>query len=181
MKASENRIIVSCYQSKFGELLIGDYQGQLCICDWLYRKMRAQIDVRLQTRLNANYFSGNTAIIDSTKAQLEQYFSGGSKNFDIPLKWVGTEFQKEVWKELLKIPFGLTETYLGLSQKMNNKGAIRAIASANGANAISIIVPCHRIIGSDGKLVGYAGGVETKKKLLQFENAIIPSEQLSLF
>lgn len=181
MKASENRIIISHYKSKFGELLIGDYQGQLCVCDWQYRKMRSQIDDRMQTGLNANYIKGNTSIIDSTIEQLEQYFAGDRKNFDVPLKLLGTEFQKEVWKELLKIPFGVTETYLGLSRKMNNEGAIRAIASANGANAISIIVPCHRIIGSDGKLVGYAGGLETKKKLLLLENAAIPSDQLTLF
>jgi len=86
---------------------------------------------------------------------------------------VGSPFQKSVWEELLKIPYGSTETYLGISNKLNNPKAIRAVASANGANAISVIVPCHRIIGSDGNLVGYAGGIDVKSKLLTLEGAIL--------
>ena len=93
---------------------------------------------------------------------------------------VGSDFQKTVWNTLLQIPYGKTETYLGLSKSMNNEKAIRAVASANGANAFSIIVPCHRVIGSDGKLVGYAGGLSVKKKLLELEGALA-TNQLSLF
>ena len=81
----------------------------------------------------------------------------------------GSDFQKSVWNALIQIPFGETKSYLALSQQLQNPDAIRAVASANGANAISIIVPCHRIIGSDGSLVGYAGGLEAKKKLLRLE------------
>ena len=92
----------------------------------------------------------------------------------------GTDFQKTVWQSLLQIPYGKTMTYLDLSRNMGNEKAIRAIASANGANAISIIIPCHRIIGSNGELVGYAGGLPTKKRLLQLESAYI-NPQLELF
>ena len=94
---------------------------------------------------------------------------------------VGSPFQQEVWNELLKIPFGETESYLGLSKRLNNEKAIRAVAGANGANAISIIIPCHRIIGEKGDLTGYAGGIETKKKLLQLENVNLFPDQLKLF
>jgi len=165
-----NKISIQYYKSKYGELIIGSYEDQLCICDWRYRKMRDQIDKRIQTGLNAEYVEESSAIIANTITQLEEYFAGNKQIFDIPLLLVGTDFQKQVWEELLKIPFGKTGTYLEQSVKLNNPKAIRAVASANGANAISIIIPCHRIIGSDGKLVGYAGGLDVKKKLLRLEN-----------
>jgi len=100
--------------------------------------------------------------------------------FDIPILLIGTQFQKEVWKALRNIPYGKTISYLELAYKLNNPKAIRAIASANGANAISIIIPCHRIIGSDGNMVGYAGGLKAKKNLLKLENGILDN-QMSLF
>ncbi|MCF8381230.1 MAG: methylated-DNA--[protein]-cysteine S-methyltransferase [Bacteroidales bacterium] len=86
--------------------------------------------------------------------------------FTIPLLPAGSDFQKKVWNALLQIPYGTTETYLELSKRLSNEKAIRAVASSNGANAIAIIIPCHRIIGSDGKLVGYAGGLEAKRNYL---------------
>lgn len=181
MTATENRIIVSYYKTKIGELIIGDYKGELCICDWRYRKMRNSIDARIKHGLNAGYTEGRTPLIENTKQQLEEYLAQKRIHFSVPLKLTGTEFQVAVWNELLEIPYGKTNTYSGLSEEMNNKGAIRAIAAANGANAISIIVPCHRIIGSDGKLVGYAGGLEAKKKLLILEGAKTSSDQLYLF
>ena len=94
---------------------------------------------------------------------------------------MNTAFQKSVWDELRQIPYGKTDSYLGLSQKLNNEKAIRAVASANGANAISIIVPCHRIIGSNGELVGYAGGLPAKKKLLKLEGSDPMGDELELF
>jgi len=93
---------------------------------------------------------------------------------------VGSDFQKQVWNELLKIRFGQTLSYLELSRNLGNEKAIRAVASANGANAISILVPCHRVIGSDGSLTGYAGGLGANKKLLELEGAL-KSDQLDLF
>lgn len=171
---------VQYYKSPFGELLIGSYKNQICLCDWRFRQMRDQIDKRIQDLLNTWYIEESTDIIERLKEQLYQYFQGERKEFDLPLLLVGTDFQKMVWETLLSIPFGEKDTYLGLSRKMNMEKAIRAVASANGANAISIIIPCHRIIGSDGKLVGYAGGLSTKKKLLELEGSWNPA-QLSLF
>ena len=92
------------------------------------------------------------------------------KTFDIPLLLLGSTFQKQVWNALLKIPYGTTKSYQELSKIINNEKAVRAVANANGANAIGIIIPCHRIIGSNGKLTGYAGGLDKKKKLLHLEN-----------
>ncbi|MBN1650025.1 MAG: methylated-DNA--[protein]-cysteine S-methyltransferase [Bacteroidales bacterium] len=174
------KIILSSYKSPVGELILGAFENKLCLADWRFRKMRNAIDSRLKTGLNAAFVEGSSEVIEKTKQQLERYFNQELTQFDVPLLFVGTEFQKNVWNELLKIPYGNTLSYLALSKQMNNEKAIRAIASANGANAISILVPCHRIIGSNGKLVGYAGGLAAKKKLLSLENAW-PKNQLQLF
>ena len=174
-----NKIRITYYKSPFGELILGSYQNHLCLCDWRRRKMRPAIDKRIQQGLDAEYLEEETETILLAKNQLTEYFNKGRISFDIPLLLVGTDFQKSVWDELLKIPFGKSQTYLGLSKNLNNELAIRAVASANGANAISIIVPCHRIIGSKGELVGYAGGLTAKKELLQLEG--IGGNQLELF
>ena len=173
-------IKIQYLKTPFGELILGSYQNQLCLADWRYKKMRDSIDLRIKTGLDTDFIVGNSKIIEETKLQLTQYFNNERTEFDIPLLLIGTDFQKSVWNELMDIPHGKTETYLGLSKKLGNEKAIRAVASANGANAISIIVPCHRIIGSNGKLVGYAGGLSTKKRLLTLENAL-NNNQLALF
>ncbi|MFA9392596.1 MAG: methylated-DNA--[protein]-cysteine S-methyltransferase [Prolixibacteraceae bacterium] len=177
---NQNIITFQYYKTDFGELILGSFKNQLCLVDWRYRKMRTAIDSRIQTALNADFKEGSTQIIDETKNQLNQYFQQNRKEFTVPLLFVGTDFQKSVWEALQQIPFGSTMTYLALSKKLANEKAVRAVASANGANAISIIVPCHRIIGSDGNLVGYAGGLSTKKKLLALEGAVSVA-QLNLF
>lgn len=110
--------------------------------------------------------------------QLQAYFYGDLKVFDIPLNPQGTDFQKEVWQQLIQIPFGKTITYQQQSQNFGNTKAIRAIAAANAKNPIMIVIPCHRVVGSDGSLTGYAGGLHNKKWLLEHENAI---KQTSLF
>ena len=176
-----NKISIQFFKTAFGELILGSFKDQLCLCDWRFRKMRSVIDKRIQTGLDAYYEEEDATIIQVTKRQLIEYFNGDRKVFDIPLQMVGTSFQLSVWNELLKIPFGKTESYTGISQKLNNEKAIRAVAAANGANGIAILVPCHRVIGSDGKLVGYAGGLNVKNKLLQLETNRQLPEQLLLF
>jgi methylated-DNA-[protein]-cysteine S-methyltransferase len=110
--------------------------------------------------------------------QLKEYFTGKRKNFNVKLNPQGTEFQKKVWEALQNVPFGKTRTYLEQSKTLGNAKAIRAVAGANGKNPIWIVIPCHRIIGSDGSLTGYAGGLWRKKWLLEHEN---PTTQQSLF
>ena len=174
------QINIEYFKTPMGELIIGSYKNSLCIADWRYRKMRNTIDNRIKAGLDAEYIEDSSPIIEETKAQLSQYFAGERTEFDIPILLIGSDFQKSVWNTLLQIPYGKTDTYLGLSKKLENEKAIRAVASANGANCISIIIPCHRIIGSNGKLVGYAGGLSVKKKLLVLEKALI-GNQLSIF
>lgn len=163
-------IKIQHFASPFGEMILGAYNEQLCMCDWRYRKMRTAIDNRLKKSLNAQYVEEKSDVVDLAISQLNEYFNGTRKEFEIPLLLVGSDFQKTVWKALLEVPYGSIETYAALSKRINNIPAIRAVATANGANAISIIVPCHRIIGSDGKLIGYAGGLKAKKELLELES-----------
>lgn len=102
--------------------------------------------------------------------QLNEYFSGRRTSFEIPLDLRGTPFQQEVWNALLAIPYGETRSYLDLARKLGNPNATRAVGAANGRNPISIVVPCHRVIGSSGKLTGFAGGLDIKERLLQLES-----------
>ena len=165
-----NRISIQTYKSPVGEILLGSYDNKLCLADWKYRRMRSTIDKRIQSGLNAEYVEQSSEVIEETIKEMKEYFAGERKDFDIPLLMVGTDFQKSVWEGLIKIPYGTTASYLELSKSIGNEKAVRAVASANGANSISIMIPCHRIIGSNGDLVGYAGGLPAKKKLLELEN-----------
>lgn len=117
-------------------------------------------------------------ILQESVSQLNEYFEGNRTNFTFKMNPSGTEFQQKVWKGLLEIPFGKTMSYLELSKKLGDVKAIRAVASANGKNPLWIVVPCHRVIGTDGSLTGYAGGLWRKKWLLEHEN---PTTQQSLF
>ena len=133
--------------------------------------MRNAVDKRIQTAAKANYVEQSDEVIETAKQQIDEYLTGNRTSFDIPLIMFGTDFQKRVWKALIKVPYGATSSYLQLAKSINNEKAVRAVATANGANAMSIIIPCHRIIGSDGSLVGYAGGLPAKKRLLSLENS----------
>jgi len=118
------------------------------------------------------------AALESAANQLKAYFKGELKDFELQINPQGTDFQKKVWKKLLEIPYGTTTSYLRLSKDLGDEKAIRAVATANGKNPLWIIVPCHRVIGSDGSLTGYAGGLHRKKWLLDLEN---PPKQQRLF
>lgn len=109
------------------------------------------------------------AVLETCREQLQDYFSGKSRSFDLPLKPEGTEFQRKVWSELLKIPYGETLTYHGLARRLGDAKVIRAAGTANGKNPIAVIIPCHRVIGAGNKLTGYAGGIWRKKWLLEHE------------
>ena len=111
-------------------------------------------------------------LLRETVQQLRAYFAGRLRAFDVPLDIQGTSFQKRVWSELVKIPYGETRSYMQVAVASGASHAVRAVGAANGANPIPIIVPCHRVIGSDGKLTGYGGGLPLKKRLLELEGAI---------
>ena len=117
-------------------------------------------------------------VLEDAAYQFKEYFEGARQQFDLKLNPTGTDFQKKVWDALLKIPFGKTISYLELSKQLGDVKAIRAVASANGKNPLWIVVPCHRVIGSNGDLTGYAGGLHRKKWLLEHES---PAKQITLF
>ena len=117
-------------------------------------------------------------VLEDAVYQFREYFEGSRQQFDLKLNPSGTDFQKKVWDALLKIPFGKTISYLELSKQLGDVKAIRAVASANGKNPLWIVVPCHRVIGSNGDLTGYAGGLHRKKWLLEHES---PAKQTTLF
>lgn len=171
-------ISIKEYHSPLGVLIIGSYEDALCLCDWKYRKARLQIDQRIQQSLNTTYKESTSAIIDTTIDQLAAYFKGQLQDIQVPVRMVGTPFQQKIWQALCEVPYGTTISYSKLASNASSD-AIRAVAAANGANAMSIIIPCHRVIGSNGSLTGYAGGLSAKKKLLEIEG--FGAHQLGLF
>lgn len=162
-------IIVREYESSCGRLVLGAFGNCLCLCDWEQGKHREQNEQRLRRVLSADFRAGTSPLLDAAALQLDEYFAGQRRRFNIPLLFTGTEFQKKVWQALLEIPYGATVSYSGLAVRMGLPRAVRAVANANGANAISIFAPCHRVIGSDSSLTGYAGGLQAKQYLLDLE------------
>ncbi len=149
--------------STVGELTLGASSKGLVAVLWQHEK-----ENRVKVDLGIN--NSNNKYLQKAKAQLQEYFAGKRIEFDLELDPVGTEFQINVWKNLQQIPYGQTASYKDLAVMIGNAKASRAIGMANGKNPLSIIVPCHRVIGANGELTGYAGGLENKKKLLQLEN-----------
>ena len=142
-------------------------------------KLYIEAEEDFLTKLSFFELSGKrleTPVIKETYGQLTEYFEGNRKTFDIPLKLEGTDFQKSVWHALMKIPYGKTATYLEIAETIGNPKASRAVGMANNKNKIPIIIPCHRVIGTNGSLTGYAGGLEIKKKLLELEKQQICSK-----
>lgn len=166
---ARNIITTRLYQSPCGTLMLGSLMGRLCLCDWQVARHQERVACRLSRMLNAAFEEGTSDVIEQTALQLDEYFEDGRRNFSVPLLFVGTDFQKTVWNALLRIPYGQTISYGELARRIGKPQSVRAVANANGANAISILVPCHRVVGSDHSLTGYAGGLTVKRWLLSRE------------
>ena len=158
MKKEKNIIKVQRYESPCGLLLLGSFGDKLCLCDWQVEKHRDHVDRRLKRMLCSEFEVGTSEVIEKAARQLDEFFAGKRKEFDVPLLFVGTDFQKTVWNELLEIPFGKTVSYGEMAQRIGM------------SNSISIFAPCHRVIGSDRSLTGYGGGLPAKKFLLELES-----------
>jgi methylated-DNA-[protein]-cysteine S-methyltransferase len=152
------------YNSPVGELIVESEEDKIITVNFLKDSKREE---------------NPTAIIEQCITELEEYFYKGRKFFTVDLNPPGTDFQKKVWNELLTIPYGKTISYEALAIRIGNIKSIRAVGLANGQNPIAIIIPCHRVIGKGGELVGYGGGLDNKEWLLYHEGAIL--KQLSLF
>jgi len=161
---------IQYYKTEIGELILGSFDNKLCILDFRYRRMRTTVDNRIKAGLNAEFVEKDDKVLKKTRKQIDEYLSGKRKEFDISILMVGTDFQKQVWQELMTVKYGETTSYLNLAKRIDNEKAVRAVASANGANSIGLIIPCHRIIESNGGLGGYGGGLPVKKRLLKIES-----------
>lgn len=173
----KNNIHITYYKTKIGELILGSFSKKLCLLDFRYRRMRNTVDKRIKKYLKTEFTEQEDDIIQETKKQIDQYLIGTRTIFEIPLLLLGTDFQKQVWNELLNIKYGQTVSYLDIAKKIQNPKAIRAAASANGANAIALIIPCHRVIETSGELGGYGGGLAIKKRLLNLERKTLIGEK----
>ena len=154
------------YDSPVGILKIKILNEQICEISYSDEKSETEGDA---TKLSVK----SKKILEKTIRQFDEYFAGERKIFDLPLQQTGTSFQQKVWDELINIPFGKTISYLQLARRLGDEKSIRAAASANGRNKLNIVVPCHRVIGSNGTLVGYGGGLPRKKWLLDHEKKMI--------
>ncbi len=177
-KANTKRhVFISHYASPCGKIVLGAIGESLCLSDWSDMPCAKRNILRLQRWLDVDFIEADTEIMSMAKMQLNEYFDGKRKDFDIPLLTIGTCFQKRVWQALLDIPFGETRSYMQIAQSVNTPKGVRAVAQAIGANGICIFVPCHRVIGSNHTLTGFAGGLEAKRTLLQLERSSTPLSQ----
>lgn len=166
-----NTIILLHYRSPLGTLLIGSFGECLCLCDYEQGWHQSENEKRLKRLLKAEFVEGTSPVIEQTIEQLNEYFRGERKTFDLPLLPVGTDFQLKVWRALQDIPYGETITYAEEAARIGRPRSFRAVANANGRNPIAIVIPCHRVIGSNGTLTGYGGGMEAKQFLLELEGS----------
>lgn len=156
-------------ETPLGTVFAAAAEEGICLLEFSDRKM-LETELKLLSKiLNANIIQGNNPHFDLLKRELDEYFKGRNKKFTVPLFTPGTEFQQAVWKELQNIPYGTTRSYKQQAIALKKPEAVRAVANANGMNRIAIIIPCHRVIGNDGSLVGYGGGLWRKKWLLDLE------------
>ncbi len=168
--SNTNVILINRVTTPLGPMLIGATDKGICLLEFVDRKMLETEFRDLQRLLKAKILVGENEHMIQAKQELMDYFNGVNKNFEVALDAPGTDFQKRVWEKLKDIPYGQTVSYQEQAERINNPKAVRAVASANGNNRIAIIIPCHRVIGKDGSLTGYGGGLERKEWLLNHES-----------
>lgn len=167
-------------ESPVGKLVAGADHSGICFLEFVDGADLTIEELKLRFKAHSFEFHFNVSnLLNQLILELNAYFSGLRKSFSVPLSFYGTDFQKRVWDELIKVPFGTTCSYQQQAIRLGNLAAIRAVAHANGTNKLAILVPCHRVIGSNGNLTGYAGGLWRKKFLLELEQS--NSKQLTLF
>lgn len=174
----QNKIKVTYYKSVLAEFIIGTLDNKCCLFEFKDRKTIASILDRIQKKYHAEFVYTETELHKQIISEFEEYLQGQRQHFTFPIMHKGTEFQKKVWHALQTIPYGETRSYKDIAEQIGNPNAVRAVGSANGANNLAVIIPCHRVIHSNGNLQGYGGGLPRKQKLLNLEQRHI--RQLSL-
>jgi len=160
-----------------GKMLMGATDTGICLFDFEYRRSIDSIMKRIETHTGTTFQQGYHPHFDVLILQMQEYFDGSRTVFQLPLHLIGSPFQLQVWQELQQIPYGVTRSYKQQSILLGNEKAIRAVAGANGENGIAIIIPCHRVIGENGNLTGYGGGLHRKKWLLHHERKTLGGMQ----
>lgn len=170
MEKNKQKIYKAIIYTPLGDAIACSTPEGICFFDFVDRKsLDLLINVMIR-EFNGEIIEQKNSLIEELEKEINEYFLGKRKEFTLSLILSGTDFQKEVWQELLKIPYGEKITYLEEAISMNRKKSVRAVANANGKNKLSILIPCHRVVGSNGKLGGYGGGIDKKKYLLDLEN-----------
>jgi len=166
-----NVILISRLTTPLGPMFICATDDGVCLLEFVDRRMLETEFKDLQKLLGTKIITGENQHMKQARKEINEYFNGQRKTFDVKLQTPGTDFQNLVWESLKEIPYGKTWSYQQQAEKLNKPKAVRAVASANGFNRISIIVPCHRVIGKNGKLMGYGGGIERKRWLIEHEQS----------
>jgi AraC family transcriptional regulator, regulatory protein of adaptative response / methylated-DNA-[protein]-cysteine methyltransferase len=169
--AGKQVIHVDRIGTALGPMLIGATDEALCLLEFVDRRALETQVRRIASRLGAAFVPGPNSLVERVAGQVADYFDGTRRVFDVPLAFAGTPFQRTVWNALRAIPYGETRSYGQIAETIGRPGAVRAVGAANGDNALAIIVPCHRVVGADGRLVGYGGGLWRKQRLLELERA----------
>jgi AraC family transcriptional regulator of adaptative response/methylated-DNA-[protein]-cysteine methyltransferase len=173
-KSGSEYIRIAWIESALGPLVAGTTDKGICLLEFSDRRMLEAQAKTLRSRFGLPFAPGRHPYLERLEAELAEYFAGKRREFDLPLDEPGTEFQERVWAALREIPFGQTRSYAELAVAVGDSNATRAVARANGMNRIAILVPCHRVIGADGGLGGYGGGLWRKERLLEIEGAARP-------
>ena len=176
--AQTTRVYLDRIVTPIGPMLAGATDTSLVLLEFVDRPMLPTQLERIHKRFSCSFIPEPNSILEKMRAELEAYFQGKLEEFTVPLDFPGTDFQRRVWNALLNVPYGQTASYLDLATEIGDPKAVRAVARANGDNRLAMVIPCHRIIGSDGSLTGYGGGLHRKKKLLDLERGV---EELNLF
>ena len=166
---NKNIISVTRIPTPLGPMLAGATHQGICLLEFTDRRMLETQISRLRKNLKAELLPGESPFFEPLKKELEEYFDGKRKEFSIPLVIPGSEFQQKVWQVLQEIPYGKTRSYKDQAIAVGNLKAIRAVATANGDNRMAILIPCHRVIGSDGQMTGYGGGIWRKQWMIEME------------
>ncbi len=169
----KNKLTLGKFQTNLGEMIVLVRNNKLVLLEFADRK-NIDKQIKQQEKLfQATIEAGNHELIQIIHTQITEYFDNMRKQFDLPLSITGTTFQKQVWTALSKLPYGKTLSYSELANQIKRPKAVRAVANAVAVNKLAIVIPCHRIIGANGTLTGYAGGLKRKEFLLNLENALI--------
>lgn len=161
-------------QTPVGDMVLGSITDKICFLEFYLPERYKEMSGKLRKVFDAELIEGTNDVIEQAEKELQEYFAGKRKNFTVPLDLRGTEFELKIWDQLLKIPYGQVCSYSDIAKRIHNPKSVRAVGGANHSNPVAIIVPCHRVVGKNGSLTGYGGGMDKKRLLLDLESGSIP-------